>query len=457
LEEVGLNNASLKTVALATFGCKVNQYDSHLLEECLKEAHFKIVPQEDVADIYIVNTCTVTRKADIEAQHMLRRFKRKNPHATFVVTGCYAQTGSQELAKDPHIHYVIGNTLKTKIIDLLKKDEKPSSPQIHLENAFKENTLSATPIHAYKKTRIFLKIQDGCDDFCTFCIIPYARGKSRSTPPERIISQIEFLVKEGVKEVVLTGVSLGSYGWDLSSKTTLSDLVQKIEKETSLLRLRISSLEPEDVNDTLLEVLKNSEKFCPHFHLPLQAGDDRVLSHMKRNYTVSQYEKRVNFILKHFKDVFIGIDMICGFPGEEEVHFQNTYAFLTKLPWSRLHVFPYSPRKGTPAAKFQGQLLRSEILKRSRVFQELSSKRYNAYLSSFIGKEMLALVEKNESKKRGFYKALSRNYLPIYFRSNNTKLLNQEIRLTPSRSVILSEAKDLRDSSLALLAQNDII
>lgn len=423
---------SSKTVAIDTLGCKVNQYDSVLMEECLKQEKFKIVSSKEPADIYIVNSCTVTAKADQEAKILLRRFKEKNPNATLVLTGCFAQTSASELSK-LGIHYVVGNTLKQKISELLK-EPKSNETNMFVENSFKTiEPLSNIQIHADSahQTRIFLKIQDGCDDFCTFCIIPYARGKSRSLEPEAVISQINTLVQEGVKEVVLTGVSLGSYGWDLSLKTNLAQLIRKIENETNLLRLRISSLEPEDVSDELLSILKESSKFCPHFHLPIQSGDDAILKRMQRNYSVSYYEKLVTKINKDFKDPFIGIDVICGFPGETKDQFENTFRFLEQLPWSKLHVFPYSPRKGTPAAKFRDQLVRSDILPRSKKLRDLSQKRYLSFLESTLQKSLLSLVEHQESKKRGFYKAISRNYAPIYFKTDNPNLLNQEISLTP--------------------------
>lgn len=418
-----------KRVAIATLGCKVNQYDSAQLTEILKKEDYQIVPSEEPADVYIVNSCTVTAKADQEARHLLRRFQKKNPNATLVLTGCYAQTHAEELSKFSSVHYVVGNTLKTKISEILKEQKtKPVSPELHMQNAFYAPELPQISIESFPgHTRVFLKIQDGCDDFCTFCIIPYARGKSRSLTPEAVISQMNLLVEKGTKEIVLTGVSLGSYGWDLFPKTNLDKLVQKIEKETSLLRLRISSLEPEDVDEELLAVLKDSEKFCPHFHLPLQSGNDVILKRMQRNYTTHTYENLLSKITQNFKDVFIGTDLICGFPGETEEEAQNSLRFLESLPWSKLHVFPYSSRKGTPAAKFLGKLSRSKILERSQELRTLSDQRYQATLDQNIGKTHLSLVEKNPRKT--FQKALSRNYLPIYFKSSNPSLLNTEIKL----------------------------
>ena len=426
-----------KKVAIATLGCKVNQYDSAQLEEILKKDNYHIVSDQEIADVYIVNSCTVTAKADQEARHLLRRFQKKNPNATLVLTGCYAQTHAEELSQFSSVHYVVGNTLKTKISEILKEQKtKPETPELHVQNAFHASRLSDIPIESFPDhTRVFLKIEDGWDDFCTFCIIPYARGKSRSLTPEAIISQINLLVQKGTQEIVLTGVSLGSYGWDVSPQTNLPKLVQKIEKETSLLRLRISSLEPEDVNDELLFILKNSEKFCPHFHLPLQSGCNVILEKMKRNYTTEYYQNLIFKITQNFQDVFIGTDVICGFPGEIEEQAQESFSFLENLPWSKLHVFPYSPRKGTPAAKFSGKLSRQEILKRSKELRGLSQKRYFATLNACIGKVVLGLVEK--SPKQEFQKALSRNYLPIYFQSPNASWLNTEIKLK-----ILSRTKD---------------
>ncbi|MBI3017210.1 MAG: MiaB/RimO family radical SAM methylthiotransferase, partial [Deltaproteobacteria bacterium] len=317
-----------KKIAIATLGCKVNQYDSAQLTEILKKDDYQIVSDQEAADVYIVNSCTVTAKADQEARHLLRRFQKKNPNATLVLTGCYAQTHAEELSKFSSVHYVVGNTLKTKISEILKEQKtKPKIPELHIQNAFQVPELPQIEIESFPDhTRVFLKIQDGCDDFCTFCIIPYARGKSRSLTPEAVISQMNLLVQKETQ--------------DLSPKTNLAELISKIEKETSLLRLRISSLEPEDVNDELLSVLKNSEKFCPHFHLPLQSGEDFILKKMQRNYTTHYYENLISKITRDFKDVFIGTDVICGFPGETEEQAQASFHFLENLPWSKLHVFP---------------------------------------------------------------------------------------------------------------------
>lgn len=403
----------MRRVAIETFGCKVNTSDSEMLRAELSE--FQCVSPEEVADIYIVNSCTVTRKADLETKHKIRQFQRRNPNALIVVTGCFAQTGYQELAKTEGVHLVVGNTFKHKIPELLKTERFLASAKLgmtQVQNAFKDAEFHHSLVQKpAERTRFFLKIQDGCDDFCTFCVIPYARGKNRSLPPDRVIEQIRTLVEADVKEVVLTGVSLGSYGTDLSPKTNLAELVSRIERETKLLRLRISSLEPEDVTDQLLSVLSDSEIFCPHFHLPLQSGDDSILEKMRRNYSVSYYEKLIQNISDGFKDVFIGIDVICGFPGETEKHFENSYRFLESLPWSKLHVFPYSKREGTAASRFQNHLSKAVIAKRAAHFRELSQHRYTEFLDQQIGKEVLGLIEIKDTD--GIFKVISRNYLTI--------------------------------------------
>ena len=419
----------MKRVAIETLGCKANQYDSELLKELFRQENVACVSSHEIADVYIVNSCTVTGKADAEARHLLRRFRRQNPAATLVITGCYAQTQSQSLAKLEGVHYVVGNTLKPKIVEILKnKTERPTQAEVFTENVFQTNAaLPLIPLHAVdQKTRVFLKIQDGCDDFCTFCLIPYARGKNRSLPPEAVVHQIQILVNEGVKEIVLTGISLGSYGVDLSPKSDLATLVKKIDRETTLLRLRISSLEPEDVSDGLLSACQGSEKFCPHFHLPLQSGDDAILQKMRRNYTVSYYEALIEKIHKRFPDIFIGTDVICGFPGETLKQATHTVDFLKNIIWAKLHVFPYSPRQGTAAATFLGQLPRHEILKRGYTLRMLSEERYQQFLLSQIGKKTLALVEK------GGKKALARNYVPIYFDEHHAFMPQVEIECFPS-------------------------
>jgi len=419
----------LPKVAIDTLGCKVNQYDTALLKEYFKNLNFQCVSSDEPADVYVVNSCTVTEKADQEARYFIRRFKQKNPNAIIVVTGCYAQTRPEELSQIEGVHYVVGNTLKNRIVELIRNHsvEKNGEARVYVKNSFRsENRLTQIPVHAEThKTRFFFKIQDGCDDFCSFCVIPYARGRSRSLPPDDVIRQIKVSVEEGVKEVVLAGISLGSYGADLAPKITLAQLVRRVEEETTLLRLRISSLEPEDVTRELIDVLKDSQIFCPHFHLPLQAGDDGILRLMKRNYTTAYYRNLIRQIQTDFKDPFIGMDILCGFPGETTARFERGLAFLETVGWTKLHVFPYSPRKGTPAARFRNQLRREEILKRAEIARALSQQRYADYLERYLGKPLLALVETDD-------KALTRNYLPILFQKPAAQSFhNQEIILKP--------------------------
>ncbi len=416
-----------------------------MLKSSLSE--FESVSTDDVADIYIVNSCTVTEKADQEAKQAIRRFKKKNPNAAIVITGCSAQTRFQEWAKMEGIDFIVGNTLKHKIPEILNEHRFLIQPKLWVQNAFKNIEFQHSPVQKpAERTRFFLKIQDGCNDFCTFCVIPYARGKSRSLAPDRVIDQIRTLIDADVKEVVLTGVSLGSYGADLSPKVTLAALVRRIENETKLLRLRISSLEPEDVSDELLSVLRDSVIFCPHFHLPLQSGDDFILEKMKRNYSVSYYEKLIRKISNDFKDVFIGIDLICGFPYETEERFHNSCHFLESIPWSKLHVFPYSSREGTSAVRFPEQVKRSEIGRRAERLREMSQRRHIAFLENQVGKKLSALVEKNPGDGPGDgieekeVKALSRNYVSIVIGTGKLlsdkpsirKSLNEEIFLIPS-------------------------
>lgn len=420
----------MKRIAIETFGCKVNYSDSEMLKAELSE--FQRVSSDEVADIYIVNSCTVTAKADHEAEQTVRRFKKRNPDAVIVMTGCSAQTRFQEWTKKEGIDVVVGNTLKHKIPEILRR--YATSGVASIQNPFKQAEFYHFPVQKpAERTRFFLKIQDGCDDFCTFCVIPYARGKSRSLSPERVIQQIQTLVENDVKEVVLTGVSLGSYGVDLSPKTNLAALIRRIEHETKLLRLRISSLEPEDVDNELLTVLKDSRIFCPHFHLPLQSGDDFILEKMRRNYTTSYYENLIKKISADFKDVFIGIDVISGFPGETEKHFENSYRFLESLPWSKLHVFPYSKREGTAAARFSQHLSKTTMGRRAARFRELSQNRYTEFLNQQIGKEVLGLIE--TKTHNGIFKAISRNYLPIEIVETGSLRPNTEVPLKISERI----------------------
>ncbi|MBN2179286.1 MAG: tRNA (N(6)-L-threonylcarbamoyladenosine(37)-C(2))-methylthiotransferase MtaB, partial [Deltaproteobacteria bacterium] len=336
-------------VAIATLGCKVNHYESAGIEEEIRSRGFSIVPFRSEADIYIVNTCTVTGKTDYQSRQLIRRANRTNPEASIFVTGCYAQIAPEILAALPGVTMVVGTRQKAAIPDLLSS-EAGKETIINVKNINDErflSCLSVTDFHG--QTRAYLKIQDGCNAFCSYCIIPYARGRTRSLPENRIIEEIRSLYQAGYREIILTGIHLGMYGHELSPRTSLSDLLSRIEKETDIERLRISSTEPMEITDGIIELIRESSILCRHLHIPLQSGNDKILKAMNRNYDSRQFEERIETIVQEIPDIGIGIDIIAGFPGESEEKFENTRAFIERLPIQYLHVFPYSKRPGTAA------------------------------------------------------------------------------------------------------------
>lgn len=424
----------MKSVAITTLGCKTNQFDSAVMEESLKQGDYRITDFSDQADVYIINTCTVTHKSDFQSRQLIRRAKRQNPDAKIIVAGCYAQVSPEDVAKIEGVDYVIGNTGKMDIAAILGADlratgRSPIQDKIITTDVFKETEVKGFKVSNFSvHTRASLKIQEGCHAFCSYCIVPYARGGSRSVSPGDVIESIKRLLDEGYKEVVLTGIHLGYYGEDLSPQTDLLALIKAIDKEFPKLRLRISSLEPTEISEEFIDFLSTSSAVCNHLHIPLQSGDDVILKAMNRKYKTLFFASVIENVVSKVKDIGIGLDVIVGFPGEGEKEFLDTYNLLKRLPVSYLHIFPYSKRNGTPAALFQNHVHPDAIKKRCEVLRELSEEKKRQFMGRFVGKEVSALVEGKRDKAPGLIKATTRNSLQLQV-DCDASVRNQEINV----------------------------
>lgn len=392
----------MKKYIIKTLGCKANYYDSQLVESELQKRGWASGHESPgVVDLCIVNSCTVTDEADRQTRKMAARLFRENPNARVVVTGCGAEVEPERLSQSKGVHYVIGNQDKPRLVDLILSklenstnwvsgeilghaqgyDEMVSRHPIEREWPLVESSFMTPPVQLdgeSGKTRAFLKIQEGCNSFCTYCIIPYGRGPARSLSGDQVISQIQTLVSEGVREVVLTGTNLGDYGTDWGSEPVLSELIERIFQDTDLERLRVSSLDPTEIPQKMLRLMQQEKRFCPHFHISLQSPDSRILRLMKRKYGAQEVKDclgQIAALSAPIGGVFVGMDVITGFPGETDEDFERSYDALTQLPWTRLHVFPYSERTGTPATRLPGIVPREKRLERAKRLKDLSQNR----------------------------------------------------------------------------------
>ena len=384
----------MRKAALHNLGCKVNAYETEAMQQLLEEAGYEIVPFQDKADVYVINTCSVTNIADRKSRQMLHRAKKMNPDAVVVAAGCYVQAAGEELKKDAAIDVIIGNNRKKDLVPLL--DEYFAGKHVEEDSLIDiGKTREYEALHINKiadHTRAFIKIQDGCNQFCSYCIIPYTRGRVRSRKPEEIMEEIKGLVDKGYREVVLTGIHLSSYGLDLDG-ITLLDLMVKIDKIQGLERLRLGSLEPRIVTEEFTRTLAGLRTICPHFHLSLQSGCDATLKRMNRRYTTEEYEKGCQILRKYFDRPAITTDVIVGFPQETEEEFARTVEFLKRIHFYEMHVFKYSRRAGTRAADMPGQLTENQKGQRSDVLLKLDQEMSLEYRRSFLGEEKEVLME----------------------------------------------------------------
>ncbi|WP_018131859.1 tRNA (N(6)-L-threonylcarbamoyladenosine(37)-C(2))-methylthiotransferase MtaB [Effusibacillus pohliae] len=422
----------MSTVAFHTLGCKVNSYDTEAIWQLFKRRGYTQVDFHDIADVYVINTCTVTDTGDKKSRQMIRRAIRRNEHATVVVTGCYAQMAPDEILAIPGVDLVIGTQHREQIVDLVEKVQEEKKPLKFVSSVRSQREFEELDVPEFQgHTRAFLKIQEGCNNFCTFCIIPYSRGFIRSRKPENVIKQAEKLVAAGYREIVLSGIHTGGYGDDLDGYT-LADLLVDLEKVEGLRRIRISSIEASEIDGKMLEVLTRSEKVCRHLHIPLQSGSNYVLDRMNRKYTVEEFAAKLVELRKALPDLAITSDVIVGFPGETDDHFAETYNFVKDQRFADLHVFPYSKRKGTPAAKYKDQV--PEAVKEARVAKliELANRLQVEYSARYVGQVLEVIPE--EINAEGMLEGYSDNYIKIAFRGH-PDMLGQIV------SVRLDEAK----------------
>ena len=384
-------------------GCKSNQFEGQIVAQNLVEAGYNEVKNQEDADYYILNSCSVTHKSDNEALYLLRH--AHNIGLKTILTGCVAQIEKENLLKEPYIDYVYGNEDKFKIAELLEKNKEFAVKDLMNEQEFCKVTLEDTT-----KTRISLKIQDGCDNRCSYCVIPYGRGKSRSADSDFVINEINKYVEHGYKEVILTGIHIGLWGKEFDKEILY--LLREIETKTSVPRYRLGSLNPHEITPELLDFLQSSEKFCPHFHLSLQSACNRTLKRMNRHYTVEYYLDQIEDIVSRFERPFLGSDIIAGFVGETEEDFLMTVENLKKSKLSQIHTFPYSIRKGTIAEKMEGHLDDKIKDERASIIKKISADKYREFIKSNIGKAAEVLIEKRPAKN-GKFKGVTRNYLNV--------------------------------------------
>lgn len=421
-----------KTVSIVTIGCKVNQCESEALMEQIEEKGYGLVPFGSKADITIVNTCTVTHRADFDSRQMVRKALRNNPNAMVIVTGCCVQVTPEVFARMEGVTYLIGNREKPQIPTLLWLMEKGELPKIQISDIQEEKHFVEIQTHNFRShTRAFLKIQDGCNSQCSYCIVPQARGPSRSLKPAKVIEHLNLLKNRGFQEVVLTGIHLGSYGQDLLPDFSLERLLQQIEREETPPRIRLSSIEPLDFSKNVISILSESKKICPHLHIPIQSADDEILRRMNRGYDRSFLKGLIEQLHGCLPDASIGVDVMVGFPGETEERYENTYRWVESLPISYLHVFPFSKRKGTLAAQLDQQVDSKEVRQRAEMMRDLGRRKRESFYHRFLHQTLDVLIEdrrENGSKRR--WRGLSRNYIPVYLTDGEDwDLTNQEKRI----------------------------
>ena len=408
----------MKRVAFYTLGCKVNQYETEAMLELFEKEGYEKAETEDYADVYVINTCTVTHMSDRKSRQYIRRMKKKNPDAIIAVVGCYSQVSPEEILSIDEVNLVMGTNDRKKIVEEVKKidaSRKVSTvDDIMKVKAFEEIEINKTN----GKTRAFLKIQDGCDRYCSYCIIPYARGRVRSRDLESIVKEVENLASNGYKEVVLTGIHVASYGKDIKdSDIKLLDVIKQINDIEGIERIRLSSVEPILFTDEFVEAVSTMDKVCPHYHLSLQSGCDETLKRMKRRYTTEEYKAIVDRLRAAIPNVSITTDVIVGFPGETNEEFDKTYEFLKDIELTHMHVFKYLPRKGTPAATMENQVDPSTKHDRSEKLLQLNEENFNKFGQKMLDKEFNVLFEQKVGDNK--YEGLTENYVKVIVESDN--------------------------------------
>ena len=422
----------MSTVAFHTLGCKVNHYETEAIWQLFKEADYDRVDFNTNADVFVINTCTVTNTGDKKSRQIIRRAIRQNPEAVVCVTGCYAQTSPAEIMDIPGVDVVVGTQDRTKLLDYIEQYKKEREPINGVGNIMKNRTYEELEVPYFTdRTRASLKIQEGCNNFCTFCIIPWARGLMRSRDPEKVVEQASQLVDSGYKEIVLTGIHTGGYGQDLKNYN-LAQLLRDLETVDGLERIRISSIEASQLTDEVIDVIAYSNKVVRHLHIPLQSGSDSVLKRMRRKYSMAHFSERLTKLHEVLPGLAVTSDVIVGFPGETEEEFQQTYDFIVDHHFSELHVFPYSPRIGTPAARMDDQV--DENVKNERVHRliNLSDQLAKSYASNF-DQEVLEVIPEEEGDQPGTLIGYADNYMKVQFEADPS-LIGELVKVKITRA-----------------------
>lgn len=401
-------------VAFHTLGCRVNVYESEAMAEKFIREGYEVVEPTEVSDVYVINTCTVTNMGDKKSRQVISRARRLNPDAIIAVVGCYAQIAPQEVSKIEGVDVVLGTRNKGDVVYYVNKARDEGKLQFHVDSVLRNKKFEDLNIEEYQdKTRAFLKIQDGCNRFCTYCIIPYSRGAVCSKEPKKVLEEIKALEEHGFKEIILSGIHIASYGLDLDDNITLVDLLEEIEKLDGIERVRIGSIEPAFFTEEVVDKIKKMKKLCPQFHLSLQSGCTSTLKRMNRRYTAEEYERIVNILRENIPDVSITTDVIVGFPGETEEEFNTTYEFLERIKLTKTHVFKYSGRKGTKAYDMPNQINGNIKDERSKKLIALNNKNEREFIAKYINKELTVLIEQEVKDNEGCYEGYTRNYIKV--------------------------------------------
>ena len=401
----------MKKAASFALGCKVNQYESEAIAELFQEKGYEIVGIDEEADVYVINTCTVTNFGDKKSRQLIRKVKRQNENAIVAVVGCYAQTAPQELMKVEGVNFVIGTKDRAQIVEMVENYKTENGVENHVSDIMKERVFEPLSIQKLaNRTRAYLKIQDGCSQYCSYCIIPYARGPIRSRDPQDVLAEVKRLAENGFKEVVLTGIHVASYGKDRHD-TSLLEILRQVHEVEGIERIRFSSIEPNVVTEEFAQAIADMPKVCDHFHLSLQSGCDKTLKEMNRKYDTEKYRQAAATLRKYLPEVALTTDIIAGFPGETEEDFQASYDFAKEIGFAKIHAFPYSPKRGTPAAARKDQLLNAVKAERSHRLIELSDKMAADFIQAYVGKEVEVLYERAIGE--GIYEGHTTNYIKV--------------------------------------------
>lgn len=437
-----------KRVAIATLGCRVNQYETEAMAEKFIEKEYELVNFEEYADVYVINTCTVTNMGDKKSRQMIHRAKRKNSSAVIAVVGCYSQIAPEKVSKIEGVDVVLGTKNKGDILYFVNKAFKDEKKIIKVNNVLKNKVFEDLNIREYQhRTRAFLKIQDGCNRFCSYCLIPFVRGPVCSKEPDKIIEEVKKLQANNFKEIILSGIHIASYGTDMSGNWNLINILEEIDEIKGIDRVRIGSIDPKFFTEDIINRVAKLTKLCPHFHLSLQSGCDSTLKRMNRKYTTAEYEKIVCKLRNSIKNVSITTDIIVGFPGETEEEFLKTCNFLHKIKLSKIHVFKYSRREGTKAANMEGQIEGKIKDERSNKIMKLNEVLENQFMNRFLGYNMDVLYEQKVSGDKVYYEGYTPNYIKVIAESTDGGNLEGRILNTNLKSVkegyILGEIKNL--------------